>query len=73
MGTTPGPTDTADMTKTEELLREAQAICQRVTNREDVSDDLLCAVYRSLELEQDLDAEDAADAADALESFGALH
>lgn len=64
------PTDTCGMTKTEELLREAQAICRRITDRENVSDDLLCAVYRSLELEQDLDAEDAAD---ALESFGVRH
>lgn len=70
MGTTPPQTDTAGMTRTESLLRKAQAICRRVTDREDVSDDLLCAVYRSLELEQDLDAEDAAD---ALESFGVRH
>lgn len=70
MSALPRPADTGGMTRTEELLREAQAICQRITNREDVSDDLLCAVYRSLELEQDLDAEDAAD---ALESFGVRH
>lgn len=73
MGPTPWQTDTAGMTRTESLLREAQAICQRVTDRENVSDDLLCAVYRSLELEQDLDAEDAEDAADAMESFGVRH
>ncbi|CAM5219625.1 hypothetical protein CDEF62S_05235 [Castellaniella defragrans] len=42
------------MTKTEEPLQEALAICRRITNRGDVSDDLLCSVYRSLELEQDL-------------------
>lgn len=70
MAALPRPVDTGEMTKTEELLREARAICRRITGREDVSDDLLCAVYRSLELETDLDAEDAAD---ALESFGVRH
>ena len=71
MAALPRPTETDDMeTKTEELLREAQAICRRVTDREDVSDDLLCAVYRGLELEQDLDAEDVED---AMESFGVRH
>jgi hypothetical protein len=45
-------------TKTEQLLLEARAICQRVTDRIDVSDDLLCSVYRSLELEMQLQNDD---------------
>jgi len=45
-------------TKTEALLRQAKEICQAVTGREDVSDDLLCSVFRRLEFESDL-ADDA--------------
>lgn len=53
-----------EITKTETLLREAQAICREVTGRTDVSDDLLCSVFRRLELEADLAADDLADPAD---------
>lgn len=59
------------MTKTESLLREALAICQQVTNREEVSDDLLCSIYRSLELEVDLARERDEDAVDA--AGGTVH
>lgn len=47
-----------ETTKTEALLREAQAICRSVTGREDVSDDLLCVVFRRLEMEWDLVADE---------------
>jgi hypothetical protein len=52
-----------EMTKAEELLREAREICQRVTGRTEVSDDLLCSVFRRLEFEQDPDMEEAEDVA----------
>lgn len=52
-----------ETTKTEALLRQAKEICQAVTDRVDVSDDLLCAVFRRLELEADLAADDIEDAA----------
>jgi hypothetical protein len=48
-----------EMTKTEQLLREAHEICQRVTDRKEVSDDLLCSVFRRLEFEHDPDMEEA--------------
>uniref|UniRef100_UPI00334196D0 hypothetical protein n=1 Tax=Castellaniella defragrans TaxID=75697 RepID=UPI00334196D0 len=51
-----------ETTKTEALLRRALALCQDVTNRVEVSDDLLCAVFRRLELEADLAADEIADA-----------
>ena len=54
-----------ETTKTEALLRQAKAICQEVTGREDVSDDLLCSVFRRLELEADLVDDDLLDALDA--------
>ncbi|MGB3271104.1 MAG: hypothetical protein WBA65_14230 [Rhodanobacter sp.] len=54
-----------EITKTETLLREAQAICRGVTGREDVNDDLLCSVFRRLELEADLASDDLQDALDA--------
>lgn len=53
-----------EITKTETLLREAQAICREVTGREDVNDDLLCSVFRRLELEADLANDDLQDALD---------
>ncbi|MFA5633143.1 MAG: hypothetical protein WC997_16670 [Porticoccaceae bacterium] len=55
-------------TKTEQLLRAAHAICQTVTGREEVSDELLCAIFRRLELEVDL----AADEAEALAEMHGL-
>lgn len=38
-----------EKTKTERLLEEAREICQRVTDRVDVSDDLLRAVFMRLD------------------------
>lgn len=40
-----------EKTKTESLLEQARAICQRVTDREDVSDDLLRVVFMRLDEE----------------------
>lgn len=57
-----------ETTKTEALLRQAKEICQAVTDRVDVSDELLCAVFRRLELESDLIDED--ELADAMEFVG---
>ncbi|MFT0533961.1 hypothetical protein ACMHYJ_14200 [Castellaniella hirudinis] len=62
-----------EKTKTELLLEEAKAICQRVTDRLDVSDDLLCSVFRRLELETDLLDEDLDEAAEALAQRGPMH
>lgn len=62
-----------ETTKTEALLRQALEICQRVTDRMDVSDDLLCSVFRRLELEADLLDEDLEDAAEALAQHGLMH
>lgn len=59
-------------TKTEALLRQAKAICQEVTGREDVSDDLLCSVFRRLELEADLVDDDLLGALDAAQQ-GLMH
>lgn len=59
-------------TKTEALLRQAKAICQEVTGREDVSDDLLCAVFRRLELEADLAEGEIEDAMDDAR-YGPVH
>lgn len=53
-----------ETTKTEALLRQAKAICQEVTGREDVSDDLLCSVFRRLDLEADLAADEFEDMPD---------
>lgn len=61
-----------ETTKTEALLRQAKAICQGVTGREDVSDDLLCSVFRRLELEADLVDDDPLDALDAAQQ-GLMH
>ena len=61
-----------ETTKTEALLRQAKAICQAVTGREDVSDDLLCSVFRRLELEADLVDDDLLDALDAAQQ-GLMH
>ena len=60
-------------TKTEALLRQAKAICQAVTDRVDVSDDLLCAVFRRLELEVDLVDEDEIEEAVELARYGPVH
>lgn len=56
MDATPQRRDTAamDTTRTERLLREAKAICQRTTGRNEPSDDLLYAVFRSLDVEDEL-------------------
>lgn len=51
-----------EMTKTELLLRDALAICQRVTDREDVSDDLLRIVFMRLDEEVQAATESRADA-----------
>lgn len=59
-------------TKTEALLRQAKAICQAVTDRVEVSDELLCAVFRRLELEVDLIDDDLLDALDEAR-FGPVH
>ena len=59
-------------TKTEALLRQAKAICQAVTDRVDVSDDLLCAVFRRLELEVDLAEGEIEDAMDDAR-YGPVH
>ena len=59
-------------TKTEALLRQAKAICEAVTDRVEVSDDLLCAVFRRLELEADLVDDDLLDALDEAR-FGQVH
>ncbi|PWF25034.1 hypothetical protein DD235_02370 [Corticimicrobacter populi] len=40
-------------TKTERLLREAHRLCQDITDRRDVSDDLLHAVFERLCIEQE--------------------
>lgn len=40
-------------TKTERLLREAQRICQSITDRIEVSDDLLHSVFERLCMEQE--------------------
>jgi len=61
-----------ETTKTEALLRQAKAICQEVTGREDVNDDLLCSVFRRLELEADLVDDDLLDALDAAQQ-GLIH
>jgi len=61
-----------ETTKTERLLRQAKEICQAVTDRVEVSDDLLCAVFRRLELELDLAADDIDDAMDEAR-FGSVH
>ena len=49
------------MTNTEQLLIEAKEICQRTTGREEVGDELLCAVFQRLELETDLASQDDED------------
>jgi len=63
MAAPPYPVHTVAMetTQTERLLREAAAICRRETGRETVSDDLLAAVFRRLELEADRLDEDIGD------------
>lgn len=49
------------MTNTEQLLIQAKEICQRITGRVEVSDELLCAVFQRLELETDLASQDEED------------
>ncbi|MBV2180915.1 MAG: hypothetical protein KUL86_06720 [Castellaniella sp.] len=51
-------TGAMDTTRTERLLREAQAICRRVTGRDEPSDDLLYAVFRRLDVEDELATDD---------------
>ena len=41
-----------EKTRTEQLLEQAQAICQRVTKTEDVDAELLRVVFMSLDMEQ---------------------
>ncbi|TGV05564.1 hypothetical protein E4695_15940 [Alcaligenaceae bacterium 429] len=41
-------------TQTEGLLRQAQILCQNITDRVDVSDELLHAVFERLCMEQDM-------------------
>lgn len=41
-------------TKTEQLLRQASAICCRVTGRNEASDELIAEVFRHLQLETGL-------------------
>lgn len=42
------------MTETEKLLKQAQILCQNITDRVDVSDELLHAVFERLCMEQDM-------------------
>ncbi|TCU97302.1 hypothetical protein EV686_106185 [Paracandidimonas soli] len=41
----------ATTTRTERLMRKAAEICMQITGRNHVSDDLLCSVFQSLDLE----------------------
>ena len=43
-----------EITQTEQLLKNAYAICQKITDRSDISYELLHAVFERLCMEQDM-------------------
>lgn len=43
-----------EITQTEKLLKNAYAICQKITDRSDISYELLHAVFERLCMEQDM-------------------